>query len=293
MKIWNEYTIANSIEQARESFDQSSSLTYFIAGGSDLLIEIQQGRKEPAGRMIDISQISELKKLEIENNHLFIGAGVSVSEIAKSKLVIEHAKAVSEATGLIGGPQVRNVATLGGNVAHALPAADGMISLAAMDAKVRVACGDHVEDRELFSLFLGPGKSALKRTELITGFLIKSKQPGEGSAFQRIMRPQGVALPIINCAVWLKRKNDSIADIRIVFGPSGPVPTRAEGVEKELRNMEFTRSNLENSINAIRNTVKFRTSQQRATAEYRYMLAEELLRSVIHSAWERTSDYHA
>jgi len=104
------------------------------------------------------------------------------------------------------------------------------------------------------------------------------------------MRPQGVALPILNCAVWIKRNKNSIAEIRIIFGPSGPVPSRALEVEKELRNKEFLVENIDNSIKAIRNSVKFRTSPRRASAEYRYSLAESLLRDVLLTAWERTSD---
>jgi len=219
---------------------------------------------------------------------MFIGAAVPVSIITKSDLVMKNAMAISEATGLIGGPQVRNVATLGGNVAHALPAADGMIALVAMDAKVRIFSNGMVEDRPILSLFKGPGESTLLGNELIIGFLITNLQPGEGSAFRRIMRPQGVALPILNCAVWIKRDHEFIQDIRIVFGPSGPVPSRAVGVEMELRNEEFSLENLDKAINAIRSTVKFRTSQRRATLEYRYELAQDLLKQVVNSAWERT-----
>jgi len=290
MKVWKEYTIANTIDQARKSIDDSATTAYFIAGGSDLLLEIQQGRKTPASKFIDLSQIPELNELYVDESCLFIGASVPVSTISKSIIVYEHARSVTEATGLIGGPQVRNVATLGGNVAHALPAADGMIALAAMDANVRIANGFQIEDRHILTLFSGPGKTALNKNEIIIGFLIKTKQPNEGSAFKRIMRPQGVALPILNCAVWLQRINETIADIRIIFGPSGPVPTRAMEVENELRNKELNLTNLENAITAIRKTVKFRTSPRRATAEYRYNLAESLLKDVIQTAWERAGE---
>jgi len=288
MKNWNEYVIAESLDQVKNSFLDSMGTSHFIAGGTDLLLEIQQGRRTPYHRLVDVNQIPELKNLISNDKTMFIGAAVPVSIITKSDLVMKNAMAISEATGLIGGPQVRNVATLGGNVAHALPAADGMIALVAMDAKVRIFSNGMVEDRPILSLFKGPGESTLLGNELIIGFLITNLQPGEGSAFRRIMRPQGVALPILNCAVWIKRDHEFIQDIRIVFGPSGPVPSRAVGVEMELRNEEFSLENLDKAINAIRSTVKFRTSQRRATLEYRYELAQDLLKQVVNSAWERT-----
>ena len=288
MKNWNEYLIAESLDQAKNSVLIPMETSHFIAGGTDLLLEIQQGRRAPYHRLVDVNQIPELKNLKSDDKTMFIGAAVPVSILSHSDLVMKNAIAISEATGLIGGPQVRNVATLGGNVAHALPAADGMIALVAMDAKARIFTNGIMEDRPILSLFKGPGESTLQNNELIVGFLINNHQPCEGSAFRRIMRPQGVALPILNCAVWIKRDHEFVQDIRIVFGPSGPVPTRAIGVEIELRNKQFSRENLDNATNAILSTVKFRTSQRRATAEYRYEIAKDLLKQVVNLAWERT-----
>ncbi|MHB8135873.1 MAG: FAD binding domain-containing protein [Anaerolineaceae bacterium] len=290
MKIWEEYLIVESLEQAKNSILDPIDTSHFIAGGTDLLLEIQQGRRDPYRRLVDVNQIPELRNLISGDKTMFIGAAVPVSIITKSELVMKNAMAISEATGLIGGPQVRNVATLGGNVAHALPAADGMIALVAMDATATILANGNIEDRPILSLFKGPGETTLQNNELIIGFLINNHQPCEGSAFRRIMRPQGVALPILNCAVWIKRTHEFIEDIRIVFGPSGPVPSRAIGVEMELRGKEFCDENLDRAIDAIRSTVKFRTSQRRATADYRYELAEDLLRLVVNLAWERTME---
>src|SRR5574338_1188901 len=139
MPAWNHYYRAKSIEDAVEAMRRSQGLVRPIAGGTDLLLEIQQGRHAQIDTLVDVSAIPELRCLEIRGSELFIGAGVPVGELAQAPLVIKHAQAVAEACGLIGGPQVRNTATLGGNVAHALPAADGMISLVALDAEVEIA----------------------------------------------------------------------------------------------------------------------------------------------------------
>jgi xanthine dehydrogenase FAD-binding subunit len=88
----------------------------------------------PFIHLVDISKIPELTRLEKRGSRLFIGAAVPLDRIIKNDLMIEHAHAVVEACRLIGGPQVRNVATLGGNVAHALPGADGTIALLSLDA---------------------------------------------------------------------------------------------------------------------------------------------------------------
>jgi xanthine dehydrogenase FAD-binding subunit len=232
-----------------------------------------------------------LNFLEVRGAELFIGAGVPVSQVTESPLVIEHARAVSEACGLIGGPQVRNTATLGGNVAHALPAADGMISLVAMDAQAEIASPEGLRRVPMLSLFRGPGQSTLEpKRELLVGFYLPLTSPGKASAFSRVMRPQGVALPILNLAVWLSREEDRIAAVRIAVGPAGPTPQRAGAVEDYLQNKLFSEETLTCARQIWREAMRFRTSPARATAEYRFHLSGHLLEDVIRTAWMRAAE---
>ena len=110
-----------------------------IAGGTDLLLDLKQGRHAPVHTLIDLTFVPEMTVLELRGDELYIGAAVPVNRVALDPLTGTHAQALVEACDLIAGPQVRNVATLGGNVAHALPAADGTIALTALDAQAEVA----------------------------------------------------------------------------------------------------------------------------------------------------------
>jgi carbon-monoxide dehydrogenase medium subunit len=213
---------------------------------------------------------------------------VPVRDVTESALVIEHAAAVSEACGLIGGPQVRNTATLGGNVAHALPAADGMIALVAMDTQVEIA--DHSGRRRvpILSIFQGPGKSTLlPKHEILTGFYLPLCTAGQGSAFSRVMRPQGVALPILNMAVWLSRTGSRIADLRVAVGPAGPTPQRARAVEDFLRGEIYSTLKVEAAQTLWYSSMRYRTTAMRSTAQYRYHLSSILLEDVMETAWQR------
>jgi len=290
MTIWKDYQLAYSLTEAVEAYDQAEKPVRFVSGGTDLLLEIQQGNHPTMKTLIDLNHIEEMRELRITGEQIFIGAAVPVSQITQSPLINEHAKAVAEATGLIGGPQVRNSATLGGNVAHALPAADGMISLVIMDAVAIIFSKSGYSKKNILDLFKGPGVSALANDEILVGFEFPIKNLGEGSAFDRVMRPQGVALPILNNAVWLRRKGDIIEDIRIAFGPSGPVPTRALLVEEALRGNKLTNETISMAKATILETVKFRTSKMRATSEYRYHLAQALLEKVVRIAWNRAGE---
>jgi CO/xanthine dehydrogenase FAD-binding subunit len=215
--LWEKYIRAHSVEEALQALSDSPQPACPISGGTDLLLELQQGRHEPVRTLVDLNEIPELNCLEIRGEGLFLGAAVPLSQVSGSNLVALHARALQEACDLIGGPQVRNTATLGGNVAHALPAADGTIALLALDALAETAAPEGRRRLPIEQLFLGPGKSALNlHRELIVGFYLNCCKIGQASAFKRVMRAQGVALPILNLAAWMSREGQFIRDRKSV-----------------------------------------------------------------------------
>jgi carbon-monoxide dehydrogenase medium subunit len=300
MNAWKHYFLAHSIEDAFTALRSSSGPAHLVAGGTDYLLELQQGHHPPVDTLVDVTCIPELNRLELRRSpsggpdELYIGAAVPVSAVTTSLLVREHAAALSEACELIGGPQVRNAATLGGNVAHALPAADGMIALVALDARVDIAVAEddtfHLRRAPILSLFAGPGKTTLlPGREILVGFSLAVGMQTAGSAFARVMRPQGVALPILNLAVWLRREGDCIDEIRAAVGPSGPIPCRAEALEDCLRGQRLSAGGFQQAEAAWRESLRFRSSPRRATAEYRRHLSSALLEQVVRAAFERAA----
>lgn len=292
MNKWNRYIVAKSVHEALLALATAQGEARLIGGGTDLLLEIQQGHHPPVDTLVDISQISEIRNIEIVGSMFQIGAGTTVHDIAESGIVRKYATALAEACELIGGPQVRNSATIGGNVAHALPAADGMIALVALGAEAEVAHVDgSIKRVPILELFLGPGKSTLSaRAEMIRRFYLPiDSNRKNASAFSRVMRPQGVALPVLNMAVWLAREGERIADIRIAVGPAGPTPQRANSVEDALRGIEYTQIDMSAIKGVWRNSMRYRSSAMRATAEYRYHLSSVLLEDVLEKAWKRAN----
>ena len=259
-----------------------------IAGGTDLMLDLAQGRHAPVQTLVDVTSVAEMIALEQRGDELFVGASVPVNRIALDPLVGRHAQALVEACELIAGPQVRNTATLGGNVAHALPAADGAIALTALDAQAEVASLSGTRRVPFTSLFLGPGKSAIdKSKEIIVGFQLPITNYHQSSCFKRIMRPQGVALPILNCAVWLEREEDIVKDIHIAVGPGSATPFRATEAESTLRGQPFTEENFNRTLDALLGQAQFRTSARRASSDYRKHIVGELFKDTLEAAWQR------
>ena len=288
MNLWQNYVRPKTLSEAMDAFAHAPRPLIPIAGGTDLLLDLEQGRHTPVQTLIDVTSIAEMTALEVRGDELFVGAAVPVNRIVLDPLAKAHAQALTEACNLIAGPQVRNVATLGGNVAHALPAADGTIALLALNAQAEVASITGSNRIPFQELFLGPGKSSLKHgEELLVGFYLPLSQDRQASCFKRIMRPQGVALPIINLAIWLERTNDVISQIRIAVGPGGPTPWSGTEAEKVLIGKSLNDETLNAAIEALLVQVGFRSSARRASSDYRRHIVVGLFKDVIETAWQR------
>ncbi|MBI3167747.1 MAG: FAD binding domain-containing protein [Chloroflexi bacterium] len=291
MNLWQEYKRPVSVTEAVQALASAPGPAIPIAGGTDLMLDLKQGRHTPVHTLVDLTSVREMTALELRGDSLFIGGAVPVNRIALDPLTVTHAQALVEACNLIAGPQVRNTATLGGNVAHALPAADGTIALTALNAEAEVAGVSGTHRMPFTSLFLGPGKSAIDKTkEIIVGFYLpisNLQSPKTASCFKRIMRPQGVALPILNCSVWLERDGDVVKDIRIAVGPGGSIPFRATEAENILRGNPLTEETFTLIQDALLAQAKFRDSARRASGDYRRHIVSGLFKDVLSTAWLR------
>jgi len=286
------YVKAQSVAEALEILSIDDRSKALIAGGTDLLLDIRQGRHPHPDILLDVSEIEEMRDIRLEGESIFLGGAVTHNEIVSSELLIEHAQCVVEGCGLIGGPQVRNVATIGGNVAHALPAGDGTISLLALGAEVQIASRlGKARWEPLIDIFDGPGKVTFDQEhELLVGFRFSRIKDREASAFHRVMRPQGVAIAILNMAAWVKfEDNGRLADVRIACGPAGPQPFRAFQTESVLKGKSFDDTSFNLACQELNGEVRLRTSIHRATKEYREQLLSVLLRRVLDVAITRSN----
>ena len=290
MNLWQEYLRPTNLSQALKAFAEAPRPILPVAGGTDLLLDLEQGRHSPVHTLLDVTSIAEMTVVEERGDKLFVGAAVPVNHIVLDPLVHAHAQALTEACNLIAGPQVRNVATLGGNVAHALPAADGTIALLALNAQAEIVGLSGTQRIPFKELFVGPGKSSLKHgEELLVGFYLSLSRSNQASCFKRIMRPQGVALPIINLAIWLERKENVISQIRIAVGPGGPTPWSGTEAEKSLLGKSLNDETFNAAVEALLAQVGFRSSARRASSDYRRHIVVGLFKEVLEAAWQRAA----
>ncbi len=291
MALWQAYHTPHTVDEALALLQTYGDQARIVAGGTDLILDLQQGNCPPPHALVDITQIAGLDRIEEEDGWIVVGAAVTHARIESSDLLQRHGAALVESCGVVGGPQVRNVATLGGNVAHALPAADGTIGLLALDAQVQV-CTLQPDGRvdyawqSLLSLFAGPGHNTLQPNQMLGAFRFAALRPRQASAFDRIMRPQGVALPILGVAVKLTLEaaetGARVCEAAIAVGPAGPLPFRAAEAEAALLAApRLDEAAIEAAVLAAQAQATLRTSKYRASQEYRHEMLAVLLRRVL------------
>lgn len=298
MTFWDNYHQPTRVEDALDQLRCYAGAARVVAGGTDLLLDLQQGRHPPVAALVDVTRIPEMTTVDVVDGLIYIGAAVTHSAIVASPLLAQHATCLVESCGVIGGPQVRNAATLGGNVAHALPAGDGTLSLTALEAEAEIAYinpksqdpNPGREWRPIGALYQGPGKSAVdSRRELIVRFRLPVCGPGEASAFKRVMRPQGVALPILGLAAWVRVVDGVVDEVRLALGPAGPTPLRAARAEAYLTGIPLAPEVLPQLADLVLQDARLRTSPHRATADYRRELILPLLQRALTLAVRRAA----
>jgi carbon-monoxide dehydrogenase medium subunit len=274
---WKQYHTPGSIPEAIALLSRYDGRAQVIGGGTDLLLEIQQGAKPPVAAMVDPSRIAGLGEISRDGEHIVIGCAVTHSRIIGDQSIIQHGTCLVEACGVIGGPQVRNVATLAGNVAHALPAGDGTIGLLVLGGEIEISDAGGSHWMPLQKAFLGPGKSAVDHhRSLLTRLRFKPTGHLEGSAFFRVMRPQGIALPMISMAACLRLDDRNVVEMaRIAVAPAGPVPSLAEAASETLVGKAACDEQFHKASEAALASLTLRSSKYRASREYR----EEMVRT--------------
>ena len=281
-----DYLIASSVEEALATLACMHGEARLIAGGTDLYIQLMRNERR-VETLVDITRIPGLSEIRQEHSLLTIGACVTWSEIERSPMIRARATVLAQAAAHIGGPQIRNVGTIAGNVVNAQPAADGSIALLALDAEAEIANLTGRQWVPLRTLFIRPGVSRVDAgAELVTGFRFRAHGPREASAYERIARRRALALPVLNVAarVLLDASRENIRDAWVAIGPVALVPFRAEQTEAALRGQPATADTIAEAARVAVSESRPRSSLLRASKGYRRELIAVLVRRALQRA---------
>lgn len=227
------YVRPHSLDEALAFLQRHAEDTAVVAGGTDVMVDLRSGALRTRCLM-DISRLSELKGIGLAGEDLKVGAGVTLSEIYVSPTLARLAPALQKSAFRFASKQIRNVATIGGNVAHCSPCGDTVPPLIVHEAKAALKSPNGERIIPIDQLPTGPYMGSVASDEIITHFLLKPKE-AVYSDFQKIGRRQELAIARISIAVMAEKNTAGKIDfVRLALGSSTPTPRRIPEVEDFL-----------------------------------------------------------
>lgn len=283
-----DYLAPRTAEEALDQLARYGGDARLIAGGTDLMIWIRKRKYSPKA-LIDITGIEDFRRLEEGRGGLSIGAAVTHAEAALHGGIRKMAPALSEACASVGSPQIRNIATVAGNVVSAQPAADAAVALVALGARAEILSAGGVRVEPVEDLYAGAGRSRIDSTrEIVRRIMLDHPGAGSGCAFMRIALRQALALPVINVAAAIYSHGGVITSARIAIGPVAGRPFRPGGAEKLLAGVSLGgRAAFFEAAEEAGRDANPRDSLLRGSAEYRRHLVKVLVRRALEAAADR------
>ena len=270
-----DYQKVYSLQDALDAASASKGGSVFMAGGTDLLVQIKEGKIRPQC-VIDVKGVHEIDGLAISGDEFSIGALTCIRTLETSPSALEKIPLLAQAAAKLGSVQVRHRATIGGNLCNASPSAETAPALLALDAQAEICGKTGTRLVELGKFFLGPGATVLGDGEMLTRLKIPLTRNRQGSVYYKLSTRKAMDLAFVGVAVLLELDGDDrISKARIALGAVAPTPIRVLSAEKLLEGRAL-------SLEAAREAAELAAqsckpiSDLRASAEYRREMVREL-----------------
>ena len=265
---YNAKTVSEAVELLTEHPDAR-----IISGGSDVLIKIREGRMAGTS-LVSIRDIEELKGIEKKDSgDIYIGAGTVFSHITADPIIQECVPVLGEAVDQVGGPQIRNIGTIGGNICNGAVSADSLHIANAEGGRV-------VPVREFY---LGPGRVALKQGEVLMHVVIpRAEYEGYHGHYIKYSMRNAMDIATLSCSVVSKVNPETkiLEDVRITFGVAAPVPYRCVETEELLKGRKLGEELYRKLEDSIRSEIHPRDSW-RASKAFRLQIGGEIARRAL------------
>lgn len=271
-----EYIVPKTIEEIKEAVEEYEA--YYIAGGTDIMV----GRKDSTLQdwpWVDISVLNELRGISMDEGYINIGSMTTMAEIAENPVISEKAKALSDAAGQMGSPLIRNLATIGGNLANSNPAGDSIPPLGVLDAVLVLQKGSVKREVPADEFCICPGENILTNGEIITDIKIPVIDESN-SGFMKMGLRNALAISKVSVAAWWIMEEEKVKDIRISMGAVGPKCLRAKKTEELIRGERLFQELMEEASR----TIQYEASpidDFRSTKEYRRKMTGVLLKRIV------------
>lgn len=295
MYDFEQFTAASSVEEAVSLLSQDP-LAIPISGGTDILIKLREGKLSGC-HLVSIHGLSELNRITMDSDgSIHIGSGCVFSSIVNDPIIQKHLPLLGIAADQVGGPQIRNMGTIGGNICNGVTSADSAPALLTLNAKLTLTGIDGSRQIPLEHFYTGPSKTVRAQNELLTDIIITPDDYRQfGGHYIKYGKRNAMEISTLGCAVNVRLSDDKsqIADLRLAYGVAAPTPIRCHKTEKSVKNMPLTSELLESIQELAIKEIQPRTSW-RASKEFRIQIARELsIRTLTQAIHNAGGDIHA
>ena len=276
------YHAPRSLAEAQTILGGSVAEPLILAGGTDVLVRAKGALREHP--VLDLTRVVELQRVAAQGDTLVLGAAVTYARCLADPVIRASAPLLGQVAERFASPAIRNVATLGGNVANASPAADGTAALWALDVLVDAWAPTGAMRLPVDVLVVGPGRLGLPAGSLVTAFRVPVAARGEGCAFRKLVNrahpEHPMAISVVSVAVRLRLDEAGrVALVRVVLGAVAPTPVRASAAVATLAGELPTPARLEGAASLATGAAR-PIDDLRASAAYR----RDVLPALVHSA---------
>ncbi|MDD5205308.1 MAG: xanthine dehydrogenase family protein subunit M [Desulfobacterales bacterium] len=279
-----EYHAPGSVPEALELLSRYGSDAKLLAGGTDLVLAMKKRNVTPA-HMINLKTIPGLSGIEADGEGVTIGALTTIAEIERSSVIRETYTALWDAALVMASPQVRTLATIGGNLVSSVPSADTAPPLMVLSAQAMITGPAGERTCPVEDLFAGPSSCALAADDILTG--IRIPIPKGRGVYLKSMRRAALDLALAGVAAYLACDGGKVCtDVKIALGAVAPTPIRAAAAEKVVLGKVLTEE-LSAEAGKVSATVCRPITDVRATQEYRCSLVEVLTKRALLQALNR------
>ena len=281
-----EYFEPETLEEALRLLAEWRERACVLAGGTDVLVKMRNGRLKP-GAVIALERISSLNGIGFDlSKGLTIGAGAKLSDVTSHPDILRYYPAIARAALVMANVQVRNMGTIGGNLCNAAPSAENAPPLMALGAVVTAASLEEERRIPLDDFFKGPGLTAMKPEEIMTSIFVPTPPAKSGASYQRISARCGVDIAAVSVGAMIIIEDTVCREVRISLGAVAPVPMRALSAEAFLKEKvwseEFLREAARISADESRPI-----SDVRASLEFRKQMVAVMTQRALEEAYGR------
>ncbi len=278
--MWKTYLSPATLDEALGLLDHYRERARLVAGGTDLMVEVERGVRVPEV-LIDLTRLPGMGEISLDaTGALHIGPLVTHNQAAASALVRERAFPLARACWEVGAPQIRNRATIAGNLATASPANDTITPLWALGASVTLRSVRGARTLTCEQFFKGVRKTALEPGEMIAGISVPAPAPSQRGLFLKLGLRRAQAISIVNTAVVLTFDGDAVAEARVALGSVAPTIVRIAEAESLLRGRVLSADVIAAVAAAVARAVT-PISDVRGSADYRRHMSGVLVRHAL------------